>query len=172
MLEVFYPNQTAVSSYEIFYERLAERGVRGILFDIDNTLVPHGAAAPPEAVALFGRLHALGLATFLSSNNQEPRVGPFAKAVNSPFLCNAHKPAAAGYREACQIMGVRPEEAVFVGDQLFTDIFGANRAGIRSILVQPIHPKEEIQIILKRRLERPILYFYRKGGWKRKKHIF
>ncbi|MCD8330647.1 MAG: YqeG family HAD IIIA-type phosphatase, partial [Lachnospiraceae bacterium] len=154
------------------YERLAERGVRGILFDIDNTLVPHGAAATPEAVALFRHLHALGLATCLISNNQEPRVEPFAKTVNSSFLCDAHKPAAARYRRACQIMGVRPEEAVFVGDQLFTDIFGANRAGIRSILVQPIHPKEEIQIVLKRRLERPILYFYRKGGWRRKEHIF
>ncbi|MCD8124532.1 MAG: YqeG family HAD IIIA-type phosphatase [Lachnospiraceae bacterium] len=172
MLERFYPHQTAASSYEIPYERLAERGVRGLLFDIDNTLVPHGAAATPEAVALFGRLHALGLVTCLISNNQDPRVAPFAEAVDSPFLCDAHKPAAAGYRRACQIMGVRPEEAVFIGDQLFTDIFGANNAGIRSILVPPIHPKEEIQIVLKRRLERPILYFYRKGGWKKKERIF
>ncbi len=61
-------------------------------------------------------------------------------------------------------MGTEAENTLFVGDQLFTDIYGANRAGIRSILVSPIHPKEEIQIVLKRFLERPVLWAYERSS--------
>ena len=58
------------------------------------------------------------------------------------------------------LMGTTPENTLFVGDQLFTDVWGAKRAGIYSILVKPIHPKEEIQIVLKRYLEKIVLFFY------------
>ena len=167
MFRTFYPNEYVESTYRIPFHRLAEQGYRGVLFDIDNTLVPHGAPADEQAVALFGWLHSLGLRTCLISNNQEPRVAPFAEAVDSFYLCNAHKPARKGYRKACELMQVDPAEAVFVGDQIFTDVWGANLAGIKSILVKPIHPKEEIQIVLKRRLEWFILLAYRHGGWKR-----
>jgi predicted HAD superfamily phosphohydrolase YqeG len=66
-------------------------------------------------------------------------------------------------------MGTTPENTIFIGDQLFTDVYGAKRAGIRNILVKPIHPKEEIQIVLKRYLEKIVLHFYRKEKDKRKK---
>ena len=67
-----------------------------------------------------------------------------------------------GYEKAMQMMGTDRSNTLFVGDQLFTDIFGANRAGIHSILVRPIHPKEEIQIVIKRYFENIILWkFYR-----------
>jgi hypothetical protein len=61
-------------------------------------------------------------------------------------------------------MGTDAEHTLFVGDQIFTDVWGANRAGIYTILVKPIHPKEEIQIVLKRYLERIVLYFYQRRG--------
>ena len=60
-------------------------------------------------------------------------------------------------------MGTVPETTMFVGDQLFTDVWGAKKAGIRSWLVKPIHPREEIQIVLKRRLEWIVLFFYRRS---------
>ena len=167
MFRSLYPNEYMESTYRIPFHELAGLGYRGILFDIDNTLVPHGAPADEQAVALFGMLHSLGLRTCLISNNQEPRVAPFAEAVESFYLCNARKPSRKGYREACRIMNVDPAEAVFVGDQIFTDVWGANMAGIKSILVRPIHPKEEIQIVLKRRLEWFVLRAYLRGGWKR-----
>lgn len=66
-------------------------------------------------------------------------------------------------------MGTTIENTIFIGDQLFTDVYGAKRAGIRNILVKPIHPKEEIQIVLKRYLEKIVLHFYRKEKEKRKK---
>lgn len=161
-LSTFYPDRWVNSAYDIEYETLYERGFRGVIYDIDNTLVPHGAPADPRAVDLFDRLRAIGLSACLISNNQEPRVKPFADAVGASYVADAHKPSTRNYLRACQIMGIRKEEAFFVGDQLFTDVWGAKRAGIFNILVKPIHPKEEIQIVFKRKLERIVLYFYKK----------
>lgn len=162
MLGRFYPREEQNSAYEIDYARFWQKGFRGILFDIDNTLVPHGAPATPEAVALFRKIHALGFGTCLLSNNHAPRVEPFARAVDSAWICDAHKPSVRGYQEAMERLGANRDNTLFVGDQLFTDVYGANRAGLYTVLVSPIHPKEEIQIVLKRKLERIVLYFYRK----------
>ena len=117
-LERFYPDEYVDSSYGIDYQALYDRGIRGLLFDIDNTLVPHGKPETQRAVELFRRL---------------------------------------------EEMGTDRRTTVFIGDQLFTDVYGAKRSGIYSILVKPIHPKEEIQIVLKRYLERIVLYFYKKS---------
>ena len=160
MLERFYPDYEAESAYDIDYQGLYRTGYRGIIFDIDNTLVPHGAPADERAVALFVRIHELGYATLLLSNNKEPRVKPFADSVASEYIFNAGKPGRAGYEKAMERMGTLPESTLFVGDQLFTDVWGARRAGIVTYLVKPIHPREEIQIVLKRRLERIVLFFY------------
>ena len=159
-LEKFYPDQEIGSAYDIPYEKLYELGYRGILFDIDNTLVTHGAPANKKAVALFRRLHAIGFKTMLISNNKEARVKPFADSVSSRYLYKANKPSRKGYLEAMRIMKTTPGTTLFVGDQLFTDVWGAKRTGIFSYLTKPIHPKEEIQIILKRRLEAIVLFFY------------
>ena len=78
------------------------------------------------------------------------------------YICDAYKPSTKNYKKAMEIMGTDVSNTVFVGDQLFTDVWGAKRAGIRNILVKPIHPKEEIQIVLKRYLEKIVLYFYQK----------
>lgn len=163
MLEVFYPDHEAGSAYVIEYEALRSRGVLGIIFDIDNTLVPHGAPADERAISLFKRLHGLGFQTMLLSNNKEPRVKPFCDAVGSDYIFKAGKPGRAGYEKAMALMGTKPETTVFVGDQLFTDVWGAKRTGIETWLVKPIHPKEEIQIVLKRRLERIVLFFYHRA---------
>lgn len=162
MLESFYPDEYLDSAYGIDYKKLSEEGYRGVLFDIDNTLVPHGAPADERAVAFFEMLRKLGFSTCLISNNKKSRVQPFADAVGSVYIENAHKPSRKNYLEACRKMGTDAKNTIFVGDQLFTDVYGAKRAGIRSVLVKPIHPKEEIQIVLKRYLEKIVLYFYRK----------
>lgn len=167
MFQRFYPGEECRSAYEIDYQAKYREGLRGVIFDIDNTLVPHGAPADAQAKELFEALRRIGLKTCLISNNQEPRVRPFAEEVGSPFVCNAHKPSVKNYRRACGIMQTDPAHTLFVGDQLFTDVFGANRAGIPSCLVRPIHPKEEIQIVLKRYLERIVLYFYHRKSRKR-----
>ncbi len=160
MFQCFYPSVRAGSAYEIDYERLYEKGKRGIIFDIDNTLVPHGAPADARAVSLFLRLKAIGFQACLLSNNQEERVKRFNEKIQVHYLYNAHKPSVKNYRKAMELMRTDEQSTVFVGDQLFTDVYGANRAGIYTILVNPIHPKEEIQIVLKRYLEKIVLFFY------------
>ena len=160
MLKTFYPDAYMTSSYEIPFDALYEEGYRGIIFDIDNTLVPHGAPADARAIALFQHLKGLGYACCLLSNNQKPRVEMFNRDVGVHYIYNAHKPSVKNYQHAMELMGTNLESTLFVGDQLFTDVWGAKRTGIRNILVKPIHPKEEIQIVLKRVLEKVVLFFY------------
>lgn len=163
MLKTFYPDEYLASTYKINFEQMYEDGYRGVIFDIDNTLVPHGAPADDRAIKLFERLRAIGFQTCLISNNQEPRVSPFAEKVGSQFVSNAHKPSTKNYKKAMEMMGTDENTSFFVGDQLFTDVWGAKRTGIKSILVKPIHPKEEIQIVLKRYLEKIVLHSYMKN---------
>ena len=160
MLKQFYPASRKESTYEIHFEELYRQGIRGVIFDVDNTLVPHDAPADTRAKELFKRLREIGLESCLASNNKEPRVKKFAQAVGTKYIYKAGKPKRRGYKEAMKQMGTRAENTVFVGDQIFTDIWGANRAGITSILVKPINPKEEIQIVIKRVPEKLVLYFY------------
>ena len=162
IFQPFYPDKTCRSSYDIDYEKLYASGCRGLIYDIDNTLVEHGAPANEKAVGLFERLHSIGFKTCLISNNSEERVKPFAEAVDSFYIWKAGKPKGAGYIRCCEVMGLEKSQVLFIGDQLFTDIWGANRAGIHNILVEKIGPKEEIQIILKRRLEAIVLFFYKR----------
>ena len=84
----------------------------------------------------------------------------FNDAVKVKYMHKAGKPKPAGYRRAMEALGTNTTNTIFVGDQIFTDVMGANLAGIRTVLVKPIHPKEEIQIVLKRFLEKPILLCY------------
>ena len=139
MFDQFFPDEYMESTYSIPFEKLYQEGYRGVIFDIDNTLVPHGAPADERAKQLFRRLKEIGFESCLLSNNQKKRVEMFNQDV-----------------------GTHLSSTIFVGDQLFTDVWGAKRAGIHNILVQPMNPKEEIQIVLKRYLEKIVLHFYEK----------
>ncbi|MBD5471085.1 MAG: YqeG family HAD IIIA-type phosphatase [Lachnospiraceae bacterium] len=163
MLEGFYPKEYLNSTYEIDFEDFYKRGYRGIIFDIDNTLVPHGMPADERAIALFERLKKIGYRVTMLSNNKEPRVKMFCDAVDAPYIFKAGKPNPKNYRQAFITMGTDENTTLFVGDQIFTDVWGANKAGLYSILVKPIHPKEEIQIVLKRYLEKIVLLSYQRA---------
>ena len=162
MLEGFYPGEYLDSTYQIDYRKLYQEGYRGVIFDIDNTLVPHGEPSDQRSDALFKMLHEIGWHTIVLSNNKEPRVKMFATQAGTDYIYKAGKPGKDGYEHAMKQMGTNPQNTLLVGDQIFTDIWGANRVGIRTILVKPIHPKEEIQIVLKRYLEKIVLFFYRR----------
>ncbi|MDD3220045.1 MAG: YqeG family HAD IIIA-type phosphatase [Lachnospiraceae bacterium] len=159
-LEKFYPDCWMDSTYDIDFEKLYEQGYRGLIFDIDNTLVPHGFPADERAIRLFKRLKKLGFDCCLLSNNQLPRVTMFNSAVHVRYIENAHKPSRKNYEKAMEMMGTDKKSTMFIGDQLFTDVYGAKRTGIPNILVKPIDPHEEIQIVLKRYLEKIVLFFY------------
>ena len=167
MFQKFYPDLYTDSTYRIDFDQLYEDGYRGLIFDIDNTLVTHGAPANEQAKKLFAHLKELGFSCCLLSNNKEPRVKMFNDDVQVYYICDAHKPSVENYERAMKLMHTDRTSTVFIGDQIFTDIFGANRTGIPTILVKKIHWKEEIQIVLKRRLEAIVLLCYRRY---RKKH--
>lgn len=160
MFDKFFPDEYVASTYIIPFEELYEKGYRGLVFDIDNTLVPHGAPADSRAKKLFARLKELGFHCCLISNNKEPRVKMFNEEIQVDYVYNAHKPLKKNYKKAMEIMGTDLTNTVFIGDQLFTDVYGAKRTGMSNILVKPIDSKEEIQIVLKRYLEKIVLYFY------------
>lgn len=162
MLEKFYPKEYMDSTYDIDFEQLYKKGYRGVIFDIDNTLVCHNADADERSKKLFEKLKKIGYQSCLLSNNQIERVERFNKEIGTNYIYDAHKPSIKNYCHAMKIMGTNKKNTLFVGDQIFTDIYGANRAGINTILVKPIHPKEEIQIVLKRYLEKIVLHFYKK----------
>lgn len=162
-LECFYPDEIIESTYDIDFEELYKEGYCGIIFDIDNTLVMHGYPANEKAIELFRRLENIGYKTLVLSNNKEKRVKTFADAVGCDYIYKASKPLKGGYIEAMKRMNTNTKSTLFVGDQLFTDVWGAKRLGIKNILVKPINPKEEMQIVIKRRLEAIVLYFYNKN---------
>ena len=128
MLETFYPDRYEKDAYGIPYKKLYEKGYRGIIFDVDNTLVPHGAPADGKAKALFEELRAIGFETCILSNNKEPRVSPFANEVKSPYLFKANKPSKKGYEKAMERMGTSRETTVFVGGQAHRDFFDPRKA--------------------------------------------
>lgn len=164
MFEKFYPDEYYESSYVVPYEDLYVAGYRGLIYDIDNTLVTHGAPADARSIELIERLKAIGFDITLLSNNKQPRVDMFNADVHVHAISKAGKPKTEGYIKACELMGTTVDTTIFIGDQIFTDVWGAKRAGIKSFMVKYIDPHEEIQIILKRRLEYFVLkeYFARK----------
>lgn len=162
MFKSFYPDCYMNSTYEIDFDAYYEKGYRGIIFDIDNTLVPHGAPADEKSKALFAHLKELGYQVVLLSNNKEPRVKMFNDVVKVSYIFKAGKPLVKNYLKAMEMMGTNKDNTIFVGDQLFTDVWGAKRTGIHNILVQPIDKKEEIQIVLKRYLEKIVLKSYKR----------
>jgi len=159
----FYPTQYYRSAYIIDYEKLYEQGYRGIIYDLDNTLVTHGAPADDRALTLMERLKNIGYNITFLSNNGEERVKMFNEKIGVNYIYKAGKPKPSGYLKAVEMMDCKPENTLFVGDQLFTDIWGANLANIRSCLVVPIDKStDEIQIVFKRKLENVILKRYLK----------
>ena len=161
-----YPNAYYTSAYNIDFENLYRSGFRGILFDIDNTLVPHDAMTDERSRALLRKLREIGFSICFVSNNREPRVANFVAELHVDglpdplYIYKAAKPRGQGYIDGIRKMKLRPSEVIFIGDQLLTDIWGANNARLPSILVQPVAKETKIQIKLKRILEKPVLWMY------------
>jgi len=159
---LFYPKKYFNKKEDIPVEAYYRQGYRGILFDIDNTLVPHDEPVDDAAKVFVNRIKELGYGVCLISNNDEERVRRFAEPLQVDYVYKAWKPGKRGYIEGMKRLGTTVDNTLFVGDQIFTDIWGANAAGIYSILLEPINPKEEIQIILKRIPEKLVKWSYRK----------
>jgi hypothetical protein len=130
--------------YDIPLDRLIEMGIRGIITDLDNTLV--GArvpAATPALIEWLAEVKRRGLKVVIVSNNAQGRVSAFAGPLSIPFIYRARKPGMRAFRKALEIMNLKPEDTVVIGDQMLTDVFGGRRMGLYTILVTPISPMDE-----------------------------
>lgn len=125
---------------DISPQKLAAKGIKLVLADLDNTLVPYQVTEPtPELFAWKQALNDNGITLFLLSNSRKPtRPGDFAGKLGIPFIGHAGKPRKKGYLAAMERIGVSPEQTVMVGDQIFTDTWGAHNAGVTPLLVKPI----------------------------------
>lgn len=163
MLNRLYPTQRINSIFELPIDTFKEECIKGIIFDIDNTLVPYDEAEPSkEIIDFFQELTSKGFKIALVSNNTEDRVVKFNEKLKVLTLHKANKPSTKGIRKALQCMQCKEEETVIVGDQIFTDVYAGNRAGIKTYLVVPVSDKDEWVTKVKRGLEKVIIKRYEK----------
>ena len=165
MLKSFLPSEHVKSIFDIKPEDLKKRGIKGIITDLDNTLVEWDRPMPtPELIKWFENMHAHGILVTVVSNNNEQRVGTFCKPLHTPFIHRAKKPLRSAFKKATDQMGIKLEEAVVIGDQLLTDVFGGNRGGFHTILVTPVSQSDGINTKINRFLERRIMAAFRRKG--------
>lgn len=161
MLKKYYPYEYVEDVFCIDYKKLLDKGFKGVIFDLDNTLVPHGKESTEEVDNLFKQIQNIGLKTFILSDNGKKRIDKFLENIdNCSYIDNAGKPNPENYYKAVKEMNLEKNEVVYIGDQIFTDILGANNAGIANILVKFIGYKTEKKIGIKRRIEKIILKLY------------
>lgn len=155
----FLPTEFVDSIFDIDVEKLKNTGKKGFLFDIDNTLATYAMAVPDDRTKEWIRgLQDMGFSIYLISNNNEKRVKPFAESINAGYVAKALKPKTKPIRQVCEKMGITVDEAVLVGDQLFTDIWGGSRIGMHTILVKPICAESDHWFVkFKRFFERLIM---------------
>lgn len=155
------PDRIYPDILQIDFPQYWDQGIRLVLLDIDNTLVHHGARAADDfAREAVRRIQNAGMTAWIVSNAKPKRAAAFAGTLDLSFTGLAGKPSPRGLLRACQSAGVRPDQAMMIGDQLFTDILAARRARTLAILVRPRHDAEAWNVRFKRQFELPFLRLY------------
>lgn len=158
MFPLLFPDMIKKSIYDIDFSFFSERGINSIILDIDNTLVSHRTPVPDDAVlSLLNRLKNEGFKLAIISNGKPERIALFTKNFDIPVISGHLKPSKKGYIAALSEMNSKPCECAAIGDQLFTDILGANRMGIFSVYTTPIEKYENSFFYIKRFFEGFIL---------------
>ena len=153
-MAIFRPTGTLHCITELTVDLVQALGIRAMILDVDNTLAAHGSQAPFDGVLEWTeQMKKAGIHLIVVSNNYEERVAPFAEKINLPFVSFACKPSPLGYLRAKKLMGVRVRECLVAGDQIFTDIIGANLCGMWSVLLDPLAPDPAWTVRFKRYLE-------------------
>ena len=163
LFSFFRPDMAFCDVYTINPEALRELGVKGVVFDIDNTIAPYEVERPTEKMKeYFASLRDAGIKMAFVSNNKGPRVTVFNESLGLYYVCKAGKPSPKGVRRCIAHFELENDQVLAVGDQIFTDCLAAHRAGIRFALVKPIKDKKTWFFRMKRFFERP---FVKKLDW-------
>ena len=158
MIDKFVPDIHAQSIYRINYKKLLGVGIKCIIFDLDNTIAPIDVSMPPkEAIDLMFELKDLGIRPILMSNSGKKRVEPFRNGLEIDSCASAAKPFSKNYKKIMDVYKLSSEEIACVGDQLLTDVLGANQAGMTSVLVNPISKNDRKITLVNRVIEKGIL---------------
>ena len=158
MNSIFLPDIFVETVFDMDLNQLKSEGVKAFIFDIDNTLATYAMPVADEKTHLWLKaLQDQGFGVYIVSNNDCERVRIFSEAAQVDYYGKALKPLSFFLKKACRKMGVKPCETALVGDQLFTDIWGGNLLGMKTVLVKPISEVEDGFVKFKRRFERRIL---------------
>lgn len=165
MYELLCPQVIVKNLYDIELHTLKDQGIKGIIFDLDNTIIPWDQPEmSPEIIQWLQGILAQGFKICLVSNNMDKRVKKIAEIFDIPFVARAYKPAKAGFKQAITTMKLSNPQVAVIGDQLFTDVLGGNRLGLYTIWVAPLTTKEFIGTKITRRLEKFAVGMLRKKG--------
>lgn len=157
-MEKYIPDMYQKSIYTVDYQKLIDRGVKCILFDLDNTLVPfHIKEANDKIAVLFNELREKGLKVIIFSNSPKKRVNIFKETLAVDCLANAKKPSKRGFETIMNKYKYNITEIAIVGDQMLTDIVGGNNVGVTTVLVNPVSTKDPIWTRPNRYFERRIM---------------
>ena len=159
MGKYFYPDLVLPSFLELDGAMLLQRGIRGLVFDLDNTIVRRDASVlEPAAARRLQELLAGGFRLAIVSNNGSARVSSLAGALGVPYVSRAVKPLTPSFKRAMHLTNTKRSETAVVGDQIFTDILGGNLLGLYTILVRPLPGAEFIGTrLISRPLEKLVL---------------
>ena len=157
-----FPDRYVKSALAVTPEELKQKGIEGLILDIDNTLEPYFVPDPREEVKSWIRnMEKSGILLYIVSNGKEERVKRFDKELGLPYICRAQKPSSKGFEAAKASFGLPENKIAVIGDQIFTDVWGGNKAGMYTILAKKVSPRDEWITAIKRPLEVPILLAYR-----------
>ncbi|NLZ45113.1 MAG: YqeG family HAD IIIA-type phosphatase [Clostridiales bacterium] len=150
----FKPTYVFNSVGEISIKFLKKRGIKALILDLDNTLTTHNNPVPPErSLNWLDKMKEAGMKLIIVSNNSTERVTPFANQLGLDFVPRGCKPLTFDITNAMKRLGSSHRETCVVGDQIFTDIMGANLKGVRSAFVFPIEPETSLPFRFKRKIE-------------------
>lgn len=166
MIERFFPNEYKAKVYDIDVDNLVKMGIKGILVDIDNTLIDYYENIASETYEWVEKVKKAGIIFYLFSNNNKERVDKIGSKFGVKGIYHAKKPRRIGILNAMKELNLKNSELAIIGDQIFTDVYGGNRLNIYTILVDQINKKDIWMTVWKRPIEKLIVKRYAKDSGK------
>ena len=162
-MEKYVPDMYQKSIYAIDYKKLKSRGIKCLLFDLDNTIAPIKMKTPSDKIKeLFSNLKEMGFKLIIFSNSPKSRLKPFKEELNVDCSASSRKPNPKKFLQILDIYKFGVSEVAIIGDEILTDIVGGNKIGITTILVNPIGKKDIKLARLRRIWEKRIMKKLRK----------
>lgn len=163
MLKMISPNIYVDSIHDIALDELKKSQIKGFILDLDNTITLWNSnEISMQVEEWFKTIKSMGFKACILSNNGEKRIVQVAQQLNIPFIHRAAKPNPRSFLRAVRLMGLQREETAVIGDQLFTDMLGGNRAGLFTILVVPLDRREFIGTKISRLMEKLVMHKIRR----------